>query len=96
MNEFDSGGEFVDMIPNMLNGAILLIIIPLVLLQVGLMVAALVSLLRKPSVSSGDQVLWLLLIVLVNLIGPIIYFAIGSNMLDEKAAKQADEQERLQ
>ena len=65
---------------------ILLIVIPLVLLQIGLLVAALVNLMKKNN-NSNDKLIWILIIIFVNIIGPIIYFAIGSNMLDEKAAK---------
>ena len=64
--------------------AILLIAVPL---------AALVSMLRKGAPSS-DKTLWLLLVVLVNMLGPILYFAIGSGKLDEKAAKIACERGR--
>ena len=72
---------------------ILLISIPLTVIQLVLMIAAIVSLVRKPNLPSNDKILWVLIIVLINLIGPIIYFAIGSNHLDEKLAKLEDERE---
>jgi len=70
-----------------------LIAVPLVALQLVLMITALVSILRKDT-PSNDKILWVLLIVLVNIFGPILYFAIGSSQLDEKAAKLADEREK--
>jgi len=70
-----------------------LIAVPLVALQLILMITALVSILRKDA-PSNDKILWVLLIVLVNIFGPILYFAIGSGQLDEKAAKLADEREK--
>ena len=49
---------------------------------------------RSPqSLPWGDKWPWLLLL-LVNIIGPIIYFVVGSNKLDEKAAEYQDLQER--
>ena len=74
---------------------VLIIVLPLVVLQLVLLVSALVSLLRKPYTSGNDKVLWLAVIILINIIGPIIYFAIGSAKLDEKAA-QEENKERFQ
>ncbi|MCL2216572.1 MAG: PLDc N-terminal domain-containing protein [Defluviitaleaceae bacterium] len=76
-----------------LTRTVLLIVLPIALLQFGLMIAAIVSLVRKPPVPDSDKILWLLLIILLGLIGPILYFVIGSNQLDEKAARLADEKE---
>lgn len=72
---------------------IVLAAIPLGILQLVLMITALVSLLRKPSTLGNDRILWLVIILLVNIIGPILYFAIGSSKLDEKAAMLEDERE---
>jgi len=52
-------------------------IIPLALIQLGLMVAALIHILRHKTYRTGNRVLWILVSVLVNTIGPILYFAIG-------------------
>ncbi|MCL2855094.1 MAG: PLDc N-terminal domain-containing protein [Defluviitaleaceae bacterium] len=65
---------------------LLLAMIPLAIIQLALFVSALVSCLRKP-VAGNEKILWLLLIILVSIIGPIIYFAIGSKQLDEKAQR---------
>lgn len=51
-------------------------LIPIVLIQLGLMVAALLDLLRRER-TRGPKWVWLLVIVLVNLIGPIVYFVVG-------------------
>lgn len=54
------------------------LLIPVVLIQLGLMVFALVDLLKRPEESlNGSKVLWLLVIVLVNMIGPILYFVLA-------------------
>lgn len=63
--------------------ALILAAIPLVIIQFALLISALMSLLKKP-LSSTDKVIWILVICLVNIIGPIIYFAVGSQMLDQK------------
>ncbi len=52
------------------------LLIPLVLLQFALMVVALVDLLRRERVR-GPKWAWGLVILLVNLIGPILYLLLG-------------------
>ena len=49
------------------------------LAQVVLCVLAIVSLVRRPkeAVALENKWLWLAIIVLVNMVGPILYFAIG-------------------
>jgi hypothetical protein len=62
---------------------LILALIPVVILQFILMVTALVSALRK-KVPAADRLLWSLIIIIVGIIGPILYFAIGSKQLEEK------------
>ncbi|HYO42614.1 MAG TPA: ATP-binding cassette domain-containing protein [Candidatus Limnocylindrales bacterium] len=58
--------------------SILLLIVPLLVLQLGLMVAAVVDLLRdERAVRGGSKPMWAVIIVFVNLIGPILYFLVG-------------------
>ena len=57
---------------------ILLLVVPLLLLQLGLLVAAVVDLLRdERRVRGGNKGVWAVIIVFVNLIGPIVYFLVG-------------------
>jgi hypothetical protein len=56
---------------------ILPLLIPLVLLELGLMAAALVDLSRRERVRGGNKLIWVLAIVLVNLFGPLAYFLFG-------------------
>ena len=51
-------------------------LVPVILIQLALMIAALVDLLRRPQ-TRGPKWVWVLVIVLVNYIGPIIYFVAG-------------------
>ena len=52
------------------------LLIPVVLIQLGLMIAALVDLLRREQ-TRGPKWAWVLVILFVNMIGPIIYFIAG-------------------
>lgn len=51
-------------------------LIPVVIIQLALTVAALVDWIRRP-LTRGPKWLWLLIILFVNFIGPIIYFIFG-------------------
>ena len=52
-------------------------LLPLALIQIGLMVAALIHIFRHNTYKSGNRVLWVILSVCLNTIGPILYFTIG-------------------
>lgn len=51
-------------------------LIPIILIQLGLMIFALIDLIRRPA-TNGPRWLWALIIILINIIGPIVYFLIG-------------------
>ena len=52
------------------------LLIPVVLIELGLMITALVDLIRR-SQTRGPKWVWALVIILINFIGPIIYFVAG-------------------
>ena len=52
------------------------LLIPLLLIQIGLMVFALFDLLKREK-TRGPKWVWVLVILFVNFIGPIIYFIVG-------------------
>ena len=52
------------------------LLIPLFLIQLGLMIAALVDLLKREK-TKGPRWMWILIVVFVNMIGPIVYFVVG-------------------
>jgi len=54
-----------------------IIIIPLAMIQIGLMIAALVHIFRHKTYRIGNRVIWVVVCLLVNIIGPVLYFAIG-------------------
>ncbi|NMC02470.1 MAG: PLDc_N domain-containing protein [Chloroflexi bacterium] len=54
------------------------LLIPLVLIQIGLLIFALLDLVKRPEEAlNGSKVMWVLIIALVNVIGPILYFIVG-------------------
>ncbi len=55
---------------------LILLLLPVILVQIGLMIFALVDVIRRPVVR-GPKWAWILVIVFVNIIGPIIYFVAG-------------------
>jgi uncharacterized membrane protein len=52
-------------------------LVPLILLEIGLMVAALINVIKRERVRGDNKVIWILIIVLFQLIGPIVYFIAG-------------------
>ena len=61
-----------------LSTSLLLILLPLVLIELGLVVFSLVDLLRpERQVVGNNKLVWALIIVLVGTIGPIVYQLAG-------------------
>jgi hypothetical protein len=56
---------------------IVAVVIPLLLVQVGLIVWALVDLAKRERVRGGSKVVWVVVILLLEFIGPIVYLAWG-------------------
>lgn len=56
---------------------ILPFLIPLALAQYGLMAYAVVHILTHKNYKRGSRALWLIVSILVNFIGPILYFVLG-------------------
>ena len=54
-------------------------LIPVVVIQLGLLIAALIHILRHKTYKAGNRVLWIIIVVFVNIIGPILYFIIGKD-----------------
>jgi len=53
------------------------LIIPLFIIQVGLMIAALVHIFKHDTYKAGNRIMWVLVCIFINTIGPILYFIIG-------------------
>ncbi len=57
---------------------IIALLIPIIVIQLGLIVAALYDLEREERrVRGGNKLVWVLIIVFLNIIGPIVYFVAG-------------------
>lgn len=52
-------------------------LIPIVLLEWALAITALVHVLRHPNYKFGNRVMWVIIVLFVQLIGPIVYFVFG-------------------
>ena len=64
--------------PDLSTEQIIALLVPLVLIQLGLLIAALYDLEKEERrVRGGSKLVWVLIIVFVNVIGPIIYFVAG-------------------
>jgi hypothetical protein len=57
----------------------LLLLIPLMLLQFGLMVVALVHIFRHEKYKTGTRLMWVIICVCANIIGPVLYFILGKS-----------------
>ena len=55
---------------------LVLMLLPVLLLQLARMTFALVDLIKSPF-TNGPKWMWAVIIVVVNIIGPILYFVIG-------------------
>lgn len=53
------------------------IIVPLLILQLILLVTAIVHLVRNDRLDQANKIIWALVIVFVNIIGPILYLIFG-------------------
>ena len=69
-----------------------LLLIPIAVIQLGLMIAALVHALKHPKYKIGNKVIWVLVIILVNLVGPVLYFIVGRG--DAEAGDEDDEDDK--
>lgn len=52
-------------------------IAPLILLQIGLAIISAVHVVRHPHYRFGNQMMWLLIVLLIQWIGPLVYFVFG-------------------
>ena len=52
-------------------------LIPLFVIQLALMVIALVDLFKRENMKSNTRLIWVFVIILINVIGPIVYLLAG-------------------
>lgn len=52
-------------------------IIPILVVQYGLAIAAIIHIFRHDNYRFGNRILWVIIALVVNTVGPILYFTIG-------------------
>ena len=55
------------------------ILIPIVVLEIGLMIYSLSHILKHNKFKFGNKVMWIVVVVLIQTIGPILYLTIGKD-----------------
>lgn len=55
------------------------ILIPIVVLEIGLMIYALIHILKHNKFKFGNKVMWIVVVVLIQIIGPVFYLMIGKD-----------------
>jgi len=65
MHEFEN---LVQMLPYL---------VPLIILEAALLLVALIDLSRRKHVAGGNKLIWVAVILLIQYIGPVIYFIAG-------------------
>lgn len=53
------------------------LLLPLILLELGLMIAAVRHILKHGKYRFGNKAIWLIIVILFQIIGPVVYFAFG-------------------
>ncbi len=60
------------------SGTLLLLLSPIIAIEIGLMIFSLYDLSRPQRRVKGEsKIVWLLIIVLLNLVGPLLYLIVG-------------------
>ena len=53
------------------------VIIPLAIAEITLALIALVHVLKHPNYKFGNKIIWILVVLIIQFIGPVVYFAFG-------------------
>ncbi|MHB1342867.1 MAG: PLD nuclease N-terminal domain-containing protein [Thermoleophilia bacterium] len=60
-----------------MNASLLAVLLPLILIEVGLLVWAVVDLVKRKHVRGGNKLIWALVIIFISTLGPILYLVWG-------------------
>ena len=52
-------------------------LIPIIIMEWALAITALVHVIKHPNYRFGNKVLWILVVLLIQIIGPVVYFVFG-------------------
>ncbi|HJB01756.1 MAG TPA: PLD nuclease N-terminal domain-containing protein [Candidatus Mediterraneibacter merdavium] len=53
------------------------VFLPLIVIELALALTALVHVVRHPHYRFGNKAVWILVVLLIQFIGPVLYFAMG-------------------
>ena len=53
------------------------LLVPLITLELVLMIMALIHVVRHPQYRIGNQVIWIIVVLFIQILGPIAYFVFG-------------------
>ncbi|HAB62277.1 MAG TPA: hypothetical protein DCE48_16550 [Lachnospiraceae bacterium] len=53
------------------------LLLPLIIVELVLMITALVHVLRHNSYRFGNKVMWAIIVVVIQILGPVVYFVLG-------------------
>lgn len=53
------------------------VLLPVIIIQLILMLTALIHVLRHPHYRFGNKIIWVLVVIFGQMIGPLIYFVFG-------------------
>lgn len=52
-------------------------LIPIIIIELILVITALIHVLKHPNYRFGNKVLWVVIVLVIQIIGPIVYFTLG-------------------
>ncbi|MGB4661085.1 MAG: PLD nuclease N-terminal domain-containing protein [Mobilitalea sp.] len=55
----------------------LVFLIPILVIELGLMITALIHVLKHSKFRFGNKILWVVIVLFIQIIGPIAYFVFG-------------------
>lgn len=53
------------------------VLIPVIIVEWTLAIIALVHVIKHPNYKFGNKVMWILIVLLIQIIGPVVYFIFG-------------------
>lgn len=55
----------------------LVFILPLFIIEMALAIIALIHVIKHPNYKFGNKIMWILIVLFVQIIGPVVYFIFG-------------------
>lgn len=53
------------------------ILLPIIIVELALAITALIHVLRHPNYKFGNKAIWIIIVLFLQIIGPIVYFIFG-------------------